>query len=83
MVQLTTTNMGKKHANFGGKVMLEFFKPKVKPIRESHVVVTNSETGDTMVHLWKGDAIQNGSCVRLDNNQAMKLRDELVKRFGV
>jgi hypothetical protein len=64
-------------------MMINFLKPKEKTPREGHVVLTNSESGDTMVHFWRGDAIQNGYCVKIDEDQAMKLRDALIHKFGV
>ena len=63
--------------------MIKFFKPREISKKESHVVLTNSESGDTMVHFWRGDAIQNGSCMKIDDNQALKLRDALIMKFGV
>lgn len=60
-----------------------FFKPKTKTPAESHVVLTNSVTGDTMIHIWKGDNIDNADSLKLNSDQAVKLRDALVQRFGV
>lgn len=61
-----------------------FLKSKAKggPV-ESHVVVTNSSTGDTVIHLWKGDHIDNANSLKLNADQAVKLRDALINRFGV
>lgn len=50
---------------------------------ENHVVVTNSSSGDTMIHIWKGDHLDNSNSLKLSGDQAIKLRDALINRFGV
>lgn len=61
-----------------------FIKPKAKSgPTESHVVITNSSSGDTVIHFWKGDHIDGANSLKLTEVQAVKLRDALIDRFGV
>lgn len=61
-----------------------FLKPKAKNgPAESHVVVTNSVSGDTVIHIWKGDHLDGANSLKLNEDQAVKLRDALINRFGV
>lgn len=60
------------------------FPNKVNIPVESHVVViTDSISGDTMVYIWRGDNIDNADSLKLNNDQAIKLKNELVRKFGV
>jgi len=59
------------------------FPNKVTTPVESHVVITDSISGDTMVHIWRGDNIDNADSIKLNNDQAIKLKNELVRKFGV
>lgn len=63
--------------------MINFLKPKTKTPLEGHVVVTNSESGETIIHIWKGDQIHNGYSLKVDQDQAKMVRDALIHRFGV
>ena len=66
------------------KIFDSFLKPRTNGATvESHVVITDSASGDTMVHIWKGDHLDNANSLKLTNDQAIKLRDALNKRFGV
>ena len=50
---------------------------------ESHVVLTDSVSGETMIHIWRGDNIDNAESLKLNNDQAIKLKTALVGKFGV
>ena len=60
-----------------------FVKKGDKPIREHHVIVANSESGDTIIHIWKGDNIDTADSLKISDIAAMKLRDALIAKFGV
>lgn len=61
-----------------------FFTPRKNayPV-ECHVVVTDSSSGNTMVHIWKGDNLDNANSIKLTSDQVIKLRDALIDKFGV
>lgn len=62
-----------------------FFTPRKKNACsvECHVVVTDSSSGNTMVHIWKGDNLDNANTIKLTSDQVIKLRDALINKFGV
>lgn len=64
-------------------MFINIFKPKEAKIREGHVVVGNSESGDTIIHIWKGDNIDTANSIKISNEQAIKLKNALVGKFGV